>query len=320
MPLARPPAQAAGSAALPIAAVARDTGLAKDTLRVWERRYGFPQPVRDAHDERLYPPEQVERLRLIARLLAKGYRPGQVVPKAAAELQALVLASGPASATAAEAPEQQAMLALLRRHDVSEVRRMLNQAVVRLGLARFLTDWLAPLNVAVGEAWVRSEIQVFEEHLYTESVTAVLRGTLGGLPPLAQSGRPRVLLTTLPQETHALGLLMAEVMLTLEGCTCISLGTQTPLHDIARAAAAHDVQVVGLSISTAFPTQKLLRDVQYLRSLLLPSIALWAGGRHPALGRSIGGVTHVATLQDIAVLLDVPAESASELPSSRSRR
>ena len=38
---------------LSIAAVERDTGLAKDTLRVWERRYGFPQPVRDAFDERL---------------------------------------------------------------------------------------------------------------------------------------------------------------------------------------------------------------------------------------------------------------------------
>ena len=33
---------------LPIAAVERETGLAKDTLRVWEKRYGFPQPLRDA--------------------------------------------------------------------------------------------------------------------------------------------------------------------------------------------------------------------------------------------------------------------------------
>ena len=35
-----------------IAAVARDTGLGKDTLRVWERRYGFPAPLRDAAGER----------------------------------------------------------------------------------------------------------------------------------------------------------------------------------------------------------------------------------------------------------------------------
>jgi len=48
------PSEAAAS----IAAVERDTGLAKDTLRVWERRYGFPAPARDANGERLYPPSR----------------------------------------------------------------------------------------------------------------------------------------------------------------------------------------------------------------------------------------------------------------------
>ena len=47
-----------------IAAVERDTGLSKDTLRVWERRYGFPKPLRDQHDERLYSLPELEKLRL----------------------------------------------------------------------------------------------------------------------------------------------------------------------------------------------------------------------------------------------------------------
>ena len=55
---------------LSIAAVERDTGLSKDTLRVWERRYGFPVPERDGSAERAYPLEQVERLRVIKRLMA----------------------------------------------------------------------------------------------------------------------------------------------------------------------------------------------------------------------------------------------------------
>jgi len=50
---------------LSIAAVERDTGIGKDTLRVWERRYGFPQPKRDAFDERSYPQAQVEKLRTL---------------------------------------------------------------------------------------------------------------------------------------------------------------------------------------------------------------------------------------------------------------
>ncbi|MGZ8253883.1 MAG: MerR family transcriptional regulator, partial [Burkholderiaceae bacterium] len=63
---------------LPIAAVERDTGLSKDTLRVWERRYGFPQPLRDANGERVYPQDQVDKLRLIKRLMDQGHRPGKI--------------------------------------------------------------------------------------------------------------------------------------------------------------------------------------------------------------------------------------------------
>jgi hypothetical protein len=32
----------AAAGAYPISAVERETGLSKDTLRMWERRYGFP--------------------------------------------------------------------------------------------------------------------------------------------------------------------------------------------------------------------------------------------------------------------------------------
>jgi len=49
-------------------------------LRIWERRYGFPAPLRDAAGERVYPAEQVQRLRLLKRLLDSGHRPGRVVP------------------------------------------------------------------------------------------------------------------------------------------------------------------------------------------------------------------------------------------------
>ena len=44
-----------------IGGVERDTGLTKDTLRVWERRYGFPRPQRDAFGERTYSAAEVEK-------------------------------------------------------------------------------------------------------------------------------------------------------------------------------------------------------------------------------------------------------------------
>ena len=77
----------ASAATLGIAAVERDTGIAKDTLRVWERRYGFPRPARDAAGDRAYPTEQVEHLRRIKRLLDAGHRPAKVVGMSVPQLQ-----------------------------------------------------------------------------------------------------------------------------------------------------------------------------------------------------------------------------------------
>ncbi len=72
-----------------IAAVERDTGLSKDTLRVWERRYAFPLPVRDPQGERCYPLDQIEKLRLIKRLLDVGHRPSRLVGLPMDDLQSL---------------------------------------------------------------------------------------------------------------------------------------------------------------------------------------------------------------------------------------
>ena len=289
---------------LPIAAVERDTGLSKDTLRVWERRYGFPQPGRDAAGERLYPAEQVERLRVIARLLNAGERPGQIVALPLAELRQRLQAGMPLGR--GMALEQEALLTMLRRCEIMELRRTLNQAVMRLGLARFITEQLAPLTVHVGEAWMRGEIQVFEEHMYTESVVAVLRGALGGSAALPSPGMPRVLLGTLPQEHHLLGLLMAETMLSLEGCECVSLGANTPVAEIVRAAQANRAQIVGLSFSPASNTPQLQQSLLDLRAQLPANVPLWAGGSHPALRKRLpAGVVAVDRLEQIPELLAV---------------
>ena len=73
-----------------IAEVERHTGLGKDTLRVWERRYGFPSPGRDDQGQRFYTQPEVERLRVIATLLRAGHRPGRVVTLEHSALLALL--------------------------------------------------------------------------------------------------------------------------------------------------------------------------------------------------------------------------------------
>lgn len=59
-----------------------DTGIGGDTLRFWERRYGFPTPARNAKGERVFGSEQIGRPQVVLRPLDQGLRPGMDVPSA----------------------------------------------------------------------------------------------------------------------------------------------------------------------------------------------------------------------------------------------
>ncbi len=305
-------------AGLPIAAVERETGLAKDTLRVWEKRYGFPQPMRDLNGDRLYPADQVQQLQLIRRLLDAGLRPGKVVGLGATDLQHLLEQQASSQRTESPRTEPTAgqgpvpvdlapLLAAIAAHNPQSLRHALHNAQMRMGLAPFVTDLAAPLTTAVGDAWARGRFEIFEEHLFTEVITGVLRQAISSLPPSSASGaltRPKVLLTTIPQELHGLGLLMVEALLALDGCNCVSLGTQTPLGDIVQAAQAHHADVVALSFSSVQTGTLVLASLRELRAQLPSSIDLWVGGSCSVLyQKPIDGITAIQPLSALWPLL-----------------
>ena len=283
------------SLTLNISAVERESGLSKDVLRVWERRYGFPKPSRDENGERQYTDADVAKLRAIKRLMDVGLRPGRIIHRTQEELNAL--ADGriaPRREQAVPAVERE-VLALLANHDAAALQNALANLLMRQGIQRFVLDTLTSLNHAVGEAWVRGELAVFEEHLYTEQVQAALRTAINAFP--RQQGAPRVLLTTFPGEHHGMGLLMVEALLVPEGAQCISLGVQTPIDDIRRAALAHEVDIVALSFSGAFPVRQAGDGLATLRRQLPSKMALWAGGELiRRIRKSLPGVALMADL------------------------
>lgn len=296
----RPP-----SLTLSIAAVERDTGLSKDTLRVWERRYGFPLPLRDAIGERAYALDQVERLRIVKRLLDAGHRPGRVVALPLPDLQQLAESTVDHPQRAAEAvlgaSELRHLVELIRLHDVPALRQELSLLLARQGVRGFVVDVVAPLNGAVGDAWMRGQLQIFEEHLYSEVVQSALRQALASVPqPAHPQAATRVLLTTFPGEPHGLGLLMAEAMLALEGCACVSLGVQTPLQDILKAADALDVHIVAIGFSGCLNLKQVQDNLAELRAGLPDGVRLWAGGSTPGLQRRpMDGVEVLSSLGQI---------------------
>ena len=304
---------------LSIAAVERDTGLSKDTLRVWERRYGFPTPARDAIGERAYSLEEVEKLRVVKRLLDAGHRPGRIVPLPLPALQDLTEQTVDQTSRGVEAAldsdDLRAHLALIRSHDVSGLRSELTRLLARFGVARFVTEVVAPLSTAVGDAWIRGQMEVFEEHMVTELMQVVLRQAIVGIPEATAEHAPRVLMTTFPGEPHGMGLLMAEAMLALDGCRCVSLGVQTPLWDIVLGAAAHRSDIVALSFTGCMNPNQIVDGLVELRAKLPAAVHVWAGGSAPVLHRrAVPGVRAFATFDALPAELQLLRAAAETGP------
>lgn len=80
------------------AAVARMTGIAVATLRVWERRYRVVAPPQSTAGHRLYSSADVRRLSMIRTLTERGHAIGSIASLPESSLQALLLHPGPAPA------------------------------------------------------------------------------------------------------------------------------------------------------------------------------------------------------------------------------
>lgn len=281
-----------------IATISQETGIAKEVLRKWEMRYGFPQPLRNAVGRRRYSTAQVHELKQIKTLVDGGMRPGQVVPLD--EQQRNTLLAQLRQATSIESPSQIVanLLKILQDKNPDLLRDKLKQQLLRLGLRQFILDVIQPLNTMVGAAWAENTISVREEHIYTTIIQSILYEEIGKLS--MHGGAPRVALMTVPDETHTLGILMVEAMVLMNGGTCISLGTQIPLDQIVPTVQDYQINVVGLSFSAAFPKRRMAALLKTIRQMLPTETALWVGGAGVAgLHKSPKGVIAFNDLGEI---------------------
>jgi MerR family transcriptional regulator, light-induced transcriptional regulator len=258
---------------LSIGAVERDCGIARDTLRVWERRYGFPEPLRNDKGERIYPEVQLRRLQRIRRLLDQGLRPGKVVVLNDTDLDLLESELYPDESTNDSIEH---ILRLLQNSDGSELEASLLQLYQQQGMEQFITDTVAPLLYIVGERWAKGSLHIFEEHLLSEVLTRFLNREISELQKNAR--KPRVLLATLPGEEHTLGLLMFAALLSSRNISVTNLGAEVPLDQLVLAVERLNADVLGITFSGAYKYENIRSNLKELRESVPDNVDLWLGG------------------------------------------
>jgi len=282
---------------LSIGALSNATGVPANTLRTWQRRYGFPAAARTDGGQRVYAPECVEQVRLVARGIELGHRPAHLVVAPLAELRALcggapldASAAGPRPGGAAPRPASPApgaprpsvqsgvdgWIGFVAALDGESLDRAFRAELARAGLHAFLERLAGPFLEAVGTAWATGRLQPFQEHFAAERLREFL---VACWRPMAESNvGPVAILTTLPGERHALGLHIAACGAAAAGWRIIFLGVETPLPDIAACVAQGGADAVLVSVSSASSPAQVAWDLQALRARLPPGVLLVVGG------------------------------------------
>jgi methanogenic corrinoid protein MtbC1/DNA-binding transcriptional MerR regulator len=286
---------------LSIGALGKATGIAVETLRTWENRYGFPIPRRKPSGHRVYPIDAVPRLRRIAEALSRGHRAGQVVgasDEALAQLLDSTAAGQPApSAGLPPAEDIPGLLRLVQAFDAERLTRTLLGDWGRMRPIEFLEGRIAPLVRAVGDAWESGELEVRHEHFLAERVGDLLRSLR--LPFEERATGPLVVLATLPGEVHGLGLLMAALLLASMGCRILYLGTETPPPQVVSLAADLGARAVGLSVSLSTRGGTTPSAIRRLRERLPSKVAMVVGG--DGAPRPQPGVEVLRSLRELEV-------------------
>ena len=286
------------SAGLNIAALARRTGVAPDTLRKWEQRYGILRPTRTDGGQRRYSEHDVDRVEWLKARLAEGCRIGVAA--------ALLGSESPETETS---PHQLARLVFeaAARNDSGAVNRLLDHAFA-LDLTTACTEVVWPLLVAVGEAWHTGGITIAQEHLVTSCVRSRLERKLA-------EGRAavhgRAVLACGPGERHELGLLMLAVMLRADGWQVAYLGADLPVADSVEHARGAGAGLLGFSVGTASAAEALeagLRQVERPQGL---EILVGGLAANPLLAGRVGARYVSGDLTDVVASLRRHAPAAA---------
>ncbi len=274
---------------LSIGDICSETGLSADVVRVWERRYGFPVPVRLPSGHRRYRQADLHQLRLMAEAVAQGHRPSMVARAGEAALKRLLIPM--------DNPRVEALFQAVVAMDTVRMRRLLRESLDHLSWKPFLQSIVAQLLDRVGMAWAEGSIGIHHEHLVTEVLEDLLRELRQEFRTKPEQGR--VLLCTLPGERHRLGLLMATMAYAAQGISTELLGVDLPVASIAQAARTLRVDRVAVSLSIQSAGETTRRLLMGLHERLPSGCRLIVGGQGAARTRKIDGVERMIGLEVI---------------------
>ena len=275
--------------------LSQEIGIGTDTLRIWERRYGYPLPQRDSRGHRSYSRDQLEELRIVKRLQSLGYRPGKIFALTSIERRRLLEKEWQQAS-----PESDYLERLTTKSSPNEIEQELRSRLRNMGLENFIHQLAIPLIQTLDRGWTSGCVTMAREHLVSDRLDLLLNEQLN--KPLAVGGGARMLFLTLSGERHKLGLLMSAALFHQQGIEVFLLHEELPLSEIPQLAVDLQVAGVALSFSTHYSVNQAKKDLVSLRNALDRKVKLFAGGYAVQSGINLPDIIVCTELDKIPAL------------------
>jgi DNA-binding transcriptional MerR regulator/methylmalonyl-CoA mutase cobalamin-binding subunit len=281
--------------------VAKLTGLSKDVIRVWERRYGLVKPSRSSNRYREYSDEEVALLRFVKAQMEQGATIGALAAEGHDSLVARMRVATPVSAEDQKPHERllDDLVESLDPLDKAGFERRLNGAVVVIPFEEAVQRILLPLQRRIGELWHQGQLNTAVEHYVTKIVQQKLFSVMNQLP--VNEFGPRILIACPEGETHEIGAQAVAYIAATKGCHVYYLGPNLPSSDLATFCETIKPDLVLLSLTEVKPEAAALQQLKELE-LLATRWSVAVGGQG---ARAIGDRlrdTKIELLDDLTAL------------------
>ena len=281
--------------------VAKLTGLSKDVIRVWERRYGLVKPSRSSNRYREYRDEEVALLRFVKAQMEQGATIGALAVEGHDSLVARMRVATPVSAEDQKPHERllDDLMGSLDPLDKAGFERRLNGAVAVIPFEEAVQRILLPLQRRIGELWHQGRLDIGVEHYVTKIVQQKLFSVMNQLP-VNESG-PRVLIACPEGETHEIGAQAVAYIAAIKGCHVYYLGPNLPSSDLVIFCEKIKPDLVLLSLTEVKPEAAALQQLKELEQLATRwSVAVGGQGAR-AIGDRLRD-TKIELLDDLTAL------------------
>jgi DNA-binding transcriptional MerR regulator/methylmalonyl-CoA mutase cobalamin-binding subunit len=297
--------------------VSKISGLSKDVIRMWERRYGILRPERGANRYRIYTDEDVALLRYLKAEMDQGTAIGELAALGREELLRRV-ASRRTGYPAAETPYDRLLdelVASLDPFDPPVFERRLNGAVAVVPFEEALFGILLPLQVRVGELWHQSVLDVSIEHYVTRQIQQKLFAAMNQIR-FGETG-PELIVGCPPGEYHEVAAQAAAYLARVRGCSVAYLGSDVPVDALVAIRAKARADLVVLSYTGASPRENGRSWIKKLADEILPSCPVWIGGEGAQSSRALLESNRIEVMDSLSDFEERLRQFVSRHPAAR---